>query len=171
MHLHWGDQQAGDVNVVGIFILKVWQQDNTVQKLKLCLSTKHQWCKPNSTSPSPDVILHSVGSEHGSLVKCNSLIRDVMVETGLSKDVSVFLLLSPIYLGFVDRSPLLYHLLKSQLCEILIMTKHLQYYWHSHQPQLYSCWLGCMFRCCCIDAQYIMSQHCIWSYTQISEEL
>lgn len=94
-----------------------------------------------------------------------------MVETGLSKDVSVFLLLSPIYLGFVDRSPLLYHLLKSQLCEILIMTKHLQYYWHSHQPQLYSCWLGSMFRCCCIDAQYIMSQHCIWSYTQISEEL
>ena len=36
-----------------------------------------------STSPHPAVVLHSVSSEHSPPVKCASLIRHVIVETGL----------------------------------------------------------------------------------------
>lgn len=41
---------------------------------------------PESTSPSPAVVLHCVSSEHSPPVKC-SLIWCVMVETGLGKHV------------------------------------------------------------------------------------
>lgn len=39
-----------------------------------------------STSPRPAVVVLSVGMEHSLPVECNSLIRDVDVETGLCKD-------------------------------------------------------------------------------------
>ena len=58
-----------------LLMLKVWHQANNCQ-LTLCESTKHQRHEHRvhlSTSSPP--------------VKCNSLIRDVVVKTGLCKDV------------------------------------------------------------------------------------
>lgn len=61
LHLHWGDQQAGDVDVVAIFILIV----------------QHQVNFPSTLHLSPSLLIH------GPQVQSDSLILDAVVNTGL----------------------------------------------------------------------------------------
>ena len=69
--------------------LEVQYQVNTVHQLWLGPSINDVNTESSSTGPA--AVLRSVGSEHGPPAECNSSIRDVVVETGLCKDVGTTL--------------------------------------------------------------------------------
>lgn len=61
LHLHWGDQRAGDGDVVGILILKV-------QSSELSITSPPESTSPHPRPASPERQLDpGCGGEHGSL--------------------------------------------------------------------------------------------------------
>ena len=62
-----------------------------------------------NTSPHPAVVLHSVGLDQVLPVESNSFIWDVMVETGLCKDMAATVSDFPVvWAAFVPFVPILF---------------------------------------------------------------
>lgn len=76
--------------MVNIFTLRIPQLRNIVRQLGLCLSTKHQCCK-RRVRPLLVLLESCVLLTQNTVppIKCNSLILDVVEETGLNEDADI----------------------------------------------------------------------------------